>query len=195
MTMKEFFLDSHSPSCDCHQDKKEMDFTFYNCELNPKRFLFFLNNDFHIITYYRCVEYSNIDFKLYILKKVIEDNKVFKWYNIEKSWNFSKELKDFRIRNQPLKKWHTNVNYIYFDNANKKYAIVTTVPFFDALVSQDLLDANYLSAKNTIEQRGYGWLLNELEELYLSNTISGNYEVDHLKTVDHLIQQINKLTK
>lgn len=165
------------------------------CEFNPERFLFFLNNDFHIITYYGCVEYSNIDFKLYLINKVIKDNKVFEWFDVEKSWDFSKKLKDFRIRNQPLKKWHTNVNYIYFDNAKKKYAIVTRMPFFDALINQDLLDSNYLKAKNKIQELGYIWLISSLDDLYLSNSISGNYEIDHVKTVDHLIQQINKLTK
>ena len=193
--MKEFFLDSHSEHCS--SNKKNSYFSNY-CEENPERFLFFVGNNFVIITYYKCNSYyDKYDFKVVLIKNVLTNNKIFETWRVNKSVDLEKDLKNFRIRNQSLRKNIQQVNYIYSDNAGKQYAITTTANYLEFIANQDEIDKNYKDAKEFLIKNEYNWLIKELDNLYWNNRIVIRYEheVEICRTIEHLTKSINQLIK
>ena len=69
-------------------------------ELNPERFLFFLGNQFFLITYHSCLSHDKYDFKKSLIEQLIGKYKIFERWNVNRGVNTEKDLKDFRIRNK-----------------------------------------------------------------------------------------------
>ncbi len=134
-------------------------------------------------------------FKKDLIDRVIVDNKVFNYFELDRGVDVEKTLKDFRIRNRTLKKYIQQVNFIYYDNAKKIYAITTKTKFLDAIFNQDEIDKNYILAKDFLLKNEYNWLLNQLDLLYYNNQIYNESSAEYCKSVDHIINKINQLTK
>lgn len=193
--MREFYIDQHSVICPCGKEPKPTGFNRM-CEINPKRFLFFLGTKFVLITYHYCMAaYDEYDFKKRLVKKVIDDSQIFDLYEIERGVDVKSTLQEFRIRNQSLRKQIQQVNYIYSDATGKEYAITTTLDYLDWLCNQDDIDQNYEAAKDMITKNQYDWLLPQLDQLYFSNKVYNQHETEYCKSIDHIIQEINKYTK
>lgn len=191
--MKEFYLDQHSITCRCRNDKSI--FNHY-CQVNPDRFLFFLKTHFILITYHSCMDMGDqYAFKKDLIDRVIVDNKVFNYFELDRGVDVENTLKNFRIRNRTLKKYIQQVNFIYYDNAKKIYAITTKTKFLDAIFNQDEIDKNYKLAKDFLLKNEYNWLLNQLDLLYYNNQIYNESSAEYCKSVDHIIKKINQLTK
>lgn len=192
--MKELYLDFHSSICDNMKPYYHNDKSFKWCEMNPDRFLFFVGNKFVLITYNSCLNCGDkYDFKKEIINKVIVDNNIFETYEINRSVNVKENLKDFRIRNKSLLKYIQQVNFIYYDNANKEYAITTKTKYLDALCNQDEIDSNYIKAREFLTKNEYTWLIRCLDKLYIKNRLYNYNETEVIRSIDHLINSINKL--
>lgn len=139
--------------------------------------------------------YDEYDFKKWLVKKVIDDSQIFDLYEIERGVNVKSTLQEFRIRNQSLRKQIQQVNYIYLDASSKEYAITTTLDYLDWLCNQDDIDQNYTAAKELIIKNQYDWLLPQLDKLYIANKVYNENETEYCKSIDHIIQEINKYTK
>lgn len=139
--------------------------------------------------------YDEYDFKKRLVKKVIDDSQIFDLYEIERGVDVKSTLQEFRIRNQSLRKQIQQVNYIYSDATGKEYAITTTLDYLDWLCNQDDIDQNYEAAKDMITKNQYDWLLPQLDQLYFSNKVYNQHETEYCKSIDHIIQEINKYTK
>jgi len=200
--MKEIYLNLHSKSCLAKKDINP-NFLGFNgndfCEHNPERFLFFLGNEFWIIVYHRClVGYDdNYDFKVELIKKIIDKHKIFKRYDVNKSINVERDLGNFRIKNQTLRKWIQQVNYIYEDMTHKQYAITTTTNYLDAICDMYILKQSFDDAKEYLLKHGYDFMLESLNELFDVNRLdSCNEDVAyHVSTINQLLKQIHKCTK
>ena len=187
--MKEFYLDTHSNLC---SSKKESYFSSY-CKLNPQRFLFFLGNDFFLITYYNCMSHSGYDFKKSLIEEVCQKNKIFRRYEVNISVNVERDLKDFRIRNKELRKYISQVNYLYYDGAGKEYAITTLTNYKKRLFdNNDTILKNYQMAKEYLGQKEYHWLLPQLDELFYANCLRFCDEVEIFKAKEHLLKRIKE---
>jgi hypothetical protein len=134
-------------------------------------------------------------FKKDLIDRVIVDNKVFNYFELDRGVDVENTLKNFRIRNRTLKKYIQQVNFIYYDNAKKIYAITTKTKFLDAIFNQDEIDKNYKLAKDFLLKNEYNWLLNQLDLLYYNNQIYNESSAEYCKSVDHIIKKINQLTK
>lgn len=193
--MKEFYLDIHATHCPCNNKEDKSNWAKF-CELNPNRFLFFLGTKFILITYNACMNMGDeYDFKKTLIDKVITDNKVFEYYDVNRGVNVQDNLRDFRIRNKALRKHIEQINFIYWDNAGKKYAITTRTKYLDAICNQEEIDTNYNEAKEMLTKNEYDWLLEPLKNLYYANKVYNENEAEYHKTIDHLINSINQLTK
>lgn len=193
--MREFYIEQHSVICPCGKEVKPTGLNRM-CEVNPERFLFFVGTKFVLITYHSCIAaYDEYDFKKWLVKKVIDDSQIFDLYEIERGVNVRSTLQEFRIRNQSLRKQIQQVNYIYSDAADKEYAITTTLDYLDWLCNQDDIDQNYTAAKELIIKNQYDWLLPQLDKLYFANKVYNQNETEYCKSIDHIIQEINKYTK
>lgn len=190
--MKEHFIDNHSELC------KQLDSKhgFGYCELNPERFLFFLGTKFILITYYDCIAYvseGKYGFKEKLIKKVIDDNKIFEYYEVNRSVDLERDLKNFRIRHKALKKYIEQVNFIYRDMVGKKYAITTRIKYLDSICNQDEIKNNYEAAKIFLTENNYDWLLESLDELYYANRLYHNNSAVNYKTIAGLVKEIKQL--
>jgi hypothetical protein len=200
--MLEHYIDSHS--CECLKENeryellidsvKEYSFNGYDiCNKNPKRFLFFIKNKFVLITYHSCIHpgQSHIEFKQELIKKIIVNNKIYNKFEIGRV-HLDVVLKQYRLRNKNLKKYHDEINYIYSDNAGKQYAICNEIPFIDSICNQDEILENYKIAKEYLIKNGLEYLLEDLDELYYSNHHFEFDKVEIFKTIDHLITNLQK---
>ncbi len=189
--MRGFQLTEHSFLCE-RQDKSH----WLNdiCDLNPERFLFYLNGQFALITYNKCLEFGNhLNYKQDLIDKIITQNKIYDIWDVERV-NIEMALQNYRRTNH-LKKYISQVNYIYSNNAGKEYCITTRVKFVDALINNDALIKNYKAGIISLEEKKLDYLLPQLEKLYKANIFYCDSEIEICKTIDHLVTQINKLTK
>lgn len=186
MAFKEHYIDTHNEKCDSDW-----------CNHNAERFLFYLKGKFILVTYHHCLsQYEDkYDFKLKIINTIIKNNKVFPSYEVNKSVDVEKDLKDFRIRNKQLRNTIKEVNYLYYSNNRKEYAITTTIKYIDSICLQEDIDESYNEAKKYLTDQQYNWLLDSLENLYYSNKVYNVNNVEIHNTIDHLIKTINQITK
>jgi hypothetical protein len=192
--MKEYILNTHAGYCDCSNEKLSNTHRAWMCSHNPERFLFFLGNQFFLITYYRCLQ-LDYEFKRHLVEKCCKDTEIFPKYEVNKSVDVCKELKNFRIKNQALRKKIEQVNYLYTNAAGKEYAITTSTDYFDHICDQDIIDKNYKIAKEFLESKNYNYLINQLEDLYKENVVYILDRQEIFKSIDHIINSINQLTK
>lgn len=192
--MKEYYIDTHLNQC--IESKKIDNYYGRYCELNPNRFLFFLKTNFFLITYNNCIShYDHLEFKKMLIERIIGNNKLFEYYEVNRGVDVNDDFKNFRIRNQSLRKYIQQINFIYNNAAGKKYAITTKTKYIDSICNQEEIKTNYNNAKDFLIKNEYDWLLPELEELYYKNTLFNDNVAEYHKTIEHLINSINQLTK
>lgn len=83
--VKELYIDKHSEFC--------LDVEHKYCDTNPERFLFFLGNQFFLVTYHNCMAYDVHDFEMSLIKKVCVK------YKILSRWDINNRIK--KARNLP----------------------------------------------------------------------------------------------
>lgn len=200
--MYEFYLDTHSNRCLENQKKIHGEFGHLSsfCTYNPERFLFFVGTKFFLITYHTCLSgigSEDKDFKIQIISQVIEKNKIFPLHKIQKSIYVNDELRKYRIQGIELRKYIEQVNFIYRDNAGKPYAITTKTDFIESICNQEEIKANYEKTKSILEsdKRKNEGLLIELEELFRVNYLGLINEIEAHKSIDTLVNAINKIIK
>lgn len=195
--MKQFYIDYHTNECLALKDKVSgyLSYDFHRyCEMNPEKFLFFLGNEFYLITYHNCFKLANdYDFKIDLIKRICNDFQIFEYYEIDKSY-VDEDLKEFRRKNKDLKKYIQQVNYVYSNAAGKEYCITTKANYIDAICNMDTVKNNYNIAKETLINSGNDYLLDSLNNLYHKNYIGKLDDIEIVRTVEHLIKSINKLT-
>lgn len=173
--MVELYLDLHANHCPDNSKNEKTQWANV-CTLNPNRFLFFLGTKFILITYNSCMNSGDkYDFRATLIDTLIKRDRIFDVYEVNRGVN----VKDIRTIKQKLEKYGKDIvvedieqiNFIYQDNAGKKYAITTTAKYSDAICNQKEIDENYKAAKEMLEKNKYEWLLEPLEELYNANKI------------------------
>lgn len=179
--MKENYLDQHSSFCNSQC-----------CISYPERFLFFAGNKFFLITYHSCLNHGDqYQFKKDLIELVLKKTKVFERYEVNRGVSITKELRNFRIRNQALRKTIKQVNFIYSGNNGYEYAITTTADFLETISNESVIKEAYEEAKLFLEQKGYDFLLEDLRQLYFSNLVYDNSDTEVSKTIDHIVSIIN----
>jgi hypothetical protein len=139
------------------------------------------------------MEYGNeYQFKKEIVEKAIENFKILELYEVNKSVDLENDLKKFRIKNNQLRKYIQQVNYIYYSGNRKIYAITTKTKYLDSICNQDNLYKNYLDAKDYLIKYELDYLIDSLELLFKNNLIYTGNVAEHFKTIDHLVKSINK---
>lgn len=187
--MKYFYLDFHSDFCK-HQHPDGVDY----CEQNPVHFLLFVKNKFILIDYHCCMNGGDhIEWKKQMIDSLIKNSKIFPKYELGKSIRVKEELKDFRLRNQHLRKWVYQVHYLYGSNNYTEYCIASKVKYMDALCDAEEIEKNFDEAREYLSKYKNPSLIKELERLYFANPVWDIDEIEICKTVDHIVDSINKL--
>lgn len=190
--MKYYYLDSHSFIC-----KHQHELGRRYCEQNPENFLIFVKNKFVLIDYHCCLNSGDhIEWKRKLVESLIKQSKIFETFELSKSVNLKEELKEFRIRNRSLRKWIYQVHYLYGGNGcngGKHYCIASKVKYMDAVCDAEEIKNNYVEAREYLINNDKKYLLDELKNLYLENPVWNIDDVEICKTVDHIVESINKL--
>lgn len=192
--MKEIVTEAHTESCIERSKRQSVLFSNYCCGDNPERFLFFAGNKFFLITYNKCLSgYENTyDFKMDIVKSVIEKHKILPAYETYRGVDVEYELRHFRLRNRQIRKKVTQFNYIYESASGKEYAIATETDFVSTIFNQDLIRKNYEDSLLFLEKNGYTWLVDDIKRLYSANRFLPCDDIEYCKTIDHLLILIKK---
>lgn len=193
--MKTLYLDDHSERC----LKYDRTINWLNhhdvCKRNPKRFLFFLNGKYHMLIYHDCIyaHESHIDTKVWMLNTILSLSKIKDKYEVLKSVTYD-ELRQFRLKNKNIKRYHTEVNYCY-SNFSKEYYIVTERKYIDVIDK----DAEYLNAYNEAKEylieHEMESFIKELDELKWMNRIIRDDEAEVFKTIEHIADLLNTYSK
>lgn len=196
---KEFnhiYLDMHSDRC-IHKSKEDNILNNY-CELNPERVILFIKNQFIMLSYHGCLHHTHslrYDFIKGIIEAIIKKSNTYELYEVNKSVQVNKELKEFRLRNKPLRKYIQEVNFIY-TGFHKEYAITTKTKFIESFCDQNIIDKNFKIAREYLKNNNYEYLLEDLQKLYVNNKYSDYVEeLEVIKTTEHLIKSLNKTIK
>jgi hypothetical protein len=160
--------------------------------ISINHFLFFMDNDFHLVSYYDCRQgYRNhLDFKELLLKSFCDNKKLS--YDVKRSYEFDKEMKNHRLRSASLNLNLEEIVYYYYDNANKMYCMCRDKHYSD--FDNDLMNQNLKKTIEYLNKNGYEYMVNEAERLAAFNILNVD-PVEEFKTIDHVIKSINKQIK
>ena len=192
--MNHFKIDAHSSNCEIQteflskkEDSQSMFYAVY-CENNLEHFIFYHNSDFYIISYHKCITYEN-RYKFYVemVEQMCLKSKFSKKTETRKYHVCDNELKKQRKTDFLLKTKIREYNYIYYDNACKRYAIYTDIPWTDAIKNKDTIAENYKKMKNYLDEFDFKFLKDELQNLYENNQVYYS-EMEVIKTTEHLIK-------
>ena len=199
--MKHIILDEHSYLCPCHKDRDndKKHWFSHSCKLNPDRFLFFLDNDFHIITYFNCKNHGDqYDYKKGFIEAIMGQSKKIHIFETRRGREVENDLKESRLRGVEFDMYIDEINYVYSNNCNKEYAIATKIPLVDKLEINDVIDKNYMAALDFIKNdkflKGYKFLYDELEYLKFINKVSIS-DAEIVKSTAHLSKIFRKKIK
>ena len=188
-----FALDLHSFTC------KDEECSFFNissrkiCEMNKQNVVLFINNDFYIFSYNRCISYDKYEFLEDVIKKITKNVKVKNVFSVNRSFNINQDFKENRLRGLQFKTHLEDINFTYTDNSNKKYAIVTKRNYVDYVFDKEFIHENKLKCENYIKNsilENKNELLKNLENLYDLNNVILPSKIEIHKTVESLIKQI-----
>jgi hypothetical protein len=183
--MIDIYLDEHTHYCStngrCH---------------NISYVLLFIKNKYLIVRYNSCQnQFSHLDYKQDLIKRIVSDNKIFELYEVEREKYSYNDFCIWGKLNLPLKKSAKQVNYIYFDNAGKQYAITTKTDFFDEIFSQNERDIAFIKAKDYLQNMGLDCLIDNLKQLHQVNSINEINDIVIVKTIDNLLKSIHQQIK
>jgi hypothetical protein len=186
--MIDIYLDYHTDSC-----KKG----YFHDICGICYFLLFIKNKYILIRYHNCENYfGHLDYKQDLIKRIIKDNKIFPLFDVEREkYSYNDFCMDSNL-NLPLKKYAKQINYIYYDNAGKQYAITTKSDFFDEIFLQQDRNKSFNECKEYLKNIGLeDLLLTDLNKLHQANSINYVTEIESVKSIDSLIKSIDKLIK
>lgn len=158
--------------------------------------VFYFNGEFVFIEMHRCNWTNPLISDFEKIEIMLESSK-HKWVlDVNRSVNMDREFKNYRIRGARLKKWVDEVNFLYYDNAGREYAVTTKIKFTEDLVNQTKLEAEYKKAKDFLEEGAFSSLRfsESIENIYKKNKMYISPHEEYL-TLNHLRLELNKKYK
>lgn len=180
--MIDVYLDDHRGSC-----KKQY---------GTSHFLLFLKNKYILIRYCQCNNiYGHLDYKEELIRRIIQSNKIYRYYDVVRERHELCEFINEKKIQSALKKKIKEINYIYYDNAWRCYAITTQTNFFDGVFDQDQRDISFEDSKKYLDDNGLNYLIKDLEKLHSANYLLKISDTQIIKSIDILLKEINQQLK
>ena len=194
--MQEIYLDSHSWVCE-NANKIIMGQYFDGCTLNPQSCILFVNKKFFLIKYHSCIDGGDhIKFKKDLITQIIGKNKIYNDYEVNSGVDITWEIDNYIKEVAPLRKLVKQVNYVYYNNACKKYAITTDINFAEYIVEYDEMQNSYNVAVDYLKSiKAQCHLFKELDDIFKLNYIRNIRNINITKTIDGLVNLIKNQTK
>jgi hypothetical protein len=139
------------------------------------------------------MEYGDhIDMKLNVINSVLKNSNVKKYYT-QKSVHLDTHFKEVRLRNIELNIKLEHINFVYQDNARKKYCITTQIPLLDAMQNDELIISNAEKMIESLKGTSFECQIENVKQLRDYNLRQTSVsKIEFIKTTDHLIRDINK---
>ena len=207
MESNHYHLKEHSSLCSCskHNRPKTLEeikndtsgYSIYKllCEKNPEAFLFYSEQEFHFVTYFKCLECGDhLDFKERLLNSFTEKRKLY-GSKITRAYDLERNLKEHRLRGVNLKTHITEINHLYGDASHKTYCYARDIDYYSMEIDNEKVEESYNATKEYLNSNGYSHLVSELDRLKQVNTFRELDPNELLKSTKHLIKLINKKNK
>lgn len=169
--------------------------------------VFYFNYEFHVLIYNSCLQKrkSNPDFMMELLEAIAGKVKVVTPWTISKSHVLDRDLRDYRYRGIALRKFIWQACFVYAPGktyaigaqACPKDVIASKAETWEFVQSNDRLISEYKKVKEYLKNAGLAndWVSWQVDELYHINRTDGYItQPEIVRTVNHLITQINKQT-
>jgi len=189
--MKHWQLKEHTKICSMESNNDSI----WKCEHNLEQIVFYSQGDFYLITMPKCYFGENkYDDIVDILNKIglLKTKKRIDDFN--KVTDMDNDLKELRLRDIVFKDIVHEVNYIYYNNAGKKYSIMSKVNLFDAMEwrENDLIYNNAKEFKEYLISIGLEYLIAKVEELQAQNMFYNPSQKEVVKSIDSILDKIQK---
>jgi hypothetical protein len=114
----------------------------------------------------------------------------------EKSYKLTEATDTKRKMLYDMKKAIIEYNYIYHDNAGKRYAIVSYHSYEEQLFNWDILNEEYTKTIDYLNNKmNLYYLDEEVKNLFNANFVYPiNNEITIHKTIESILKEINQLT-
>jgi hypothetical protein len=190
--MRNIVVKEHHENCNLKGDEKMHPYTI--CSTWQQ--VFYFNGEFVFIEMPRCNWSGSLMSDFEKIEIMLENSK-HKWIlDVGRSANMDREFKNYRIRGTRLKKWVDEVNFLYYDNAGRQYAVTTKIKFTEDLVNQAKLEEEYKKAKDFLEEGAFSssWFSESVDDIYKENKMYIS-PFEEYQTLKHLRLELNRKYK
>jgi hypothetical protein len=196
--MKEVYINKHRCGCWVAENRKPDVWKGEHNSCLVRTDVFFVSPYFFILRINSCLQddyESSVDFKLRIVESLFKKFSIVESHEIYKSCK-----KEYMQKFRSLSKFKTickQVNYLYTNNANREYGIVTETSYFDLICDNQIIRNSYLQTIDKLKEIDEidgvkDILIDRTKDLYFYN-IHNEDDIQIVRTTDHLIEYINKL--
>jgi hypothetical protein len=195
--MRHVVVEEHSDHCKIQTQQMldrndEYKIFARHCERNKEHFIFYHNRQYFILSHHACIMGGNrYDFYTDVIKSAIESSKEIEYYDIKRSWDIEKDLKESRLRGIDYKTHIHEINFTYSDNAGKGYAIATDIKFSEKLLSNINSEDELNETIQYLKDHKLEFLIDEAKRLHELNKVNIS-EKEVFKTIEKAIKLINK---
>lgn len=192
--MRNIVVTEHNEDCTCHGDIRIH--SHFIC--NTWQQVFYFNGEFVFLEMPSCVWNGTLlsDFeKIEIILEKSKPNHKNVW-DVKRSMNMDIEFKNYRIRGARLRKWVDEVNFLYYDNAGRQYAVVTRTKFTEDLINQSKLKEEYEKAKDFLKEGMFSpsQFSESIDKIYKENYMFVS-PYEEYKTLSHLRLELSRKQK
>jgi len=191
--MRDIIVTEHHESCSCNsKDMHELGLS--SCRSWQQ--VFYFNGEFIFVETPNCI-WTNPFLSDFEKIEIMLEKSTHKWIiDVNRSIHMDREFKNYRLRGARLKKWVEEVNFLYYDNAGKEYAVTTRIKFTQDLINQIKLKEEYEKAIEYLNNSAFSPSVfkDNIEGLYRKNMMYLT-PAEEYRTLKHLRLELNKKIK
>lgn len=147
----------------------------------------FINGTYYLLTYNKCVDFDRVKILQNCIIKGCKHTKICNSEDIHTGYDMSRDLKEYRLRQQALGYYHT-VHCLY--GMHNRFAICSSINVIDKIVLYDRARETFKTLMGYIVTLGLETSVKyELTKLHDYNMVYIE-EAEIIKTTDLLIKQI-----
>jgi hypothetical protein len=190
--MRNIMVKEHHENCNLIGDERMHSYSF----CSSWQQVFYFNGEFVFIEMPSC-NWTNHSLSSFEKIEIMLENSKHKWVlDVNRSISMNTEFKNYRIRGARLKKWVDEVNFLYYDNAGRRYAVTTKIKFTEDLINQSKLEEEYKKAKDFLKEGAFSFsrFSESIDDIYKENKMYISPHEEYL-TLNHLRLELNRKYK
>ncbi len=167
------------------------------CEMNSNEFVFYHNLEFFIVSSNICQKVTDLGSKENIINQVLDTTEridTLRPYHQDGRMALDKSLKEQRLRGLSLDRSTYEVNFIYQPVGRGEKCIATAVQYIEIANKRDELVKEYKETSKYLNEKGFGYLISEVKNLFSHNLINQSFtkdlEIEQVKTINNLVKTI-----